>query len=151
MQSAVAHRYYLLAAALLLTVLPLPQALGLWQPPWLGVALIWLVLSGPQERSLLIIAAAAGLVQDILSGAPLGLHAMAATVLAFIAASLRKLMISAPPWQRFALALAILTAYLMIVALIGGWFGQPGSLSGLVSSLLSGAIMILIAFLFLEA
>ena len=149
MAGAVARSYYLIAAALLLTVLPLPQALRLWQPPWLGVALIWLVLAGPAQSRLLI-AAAAGLVQDLLSGAPLGLHAMAATVLTFLAANLRDWMVSSPPWQRFLLAMVTLSAYLFIVALIGGWFGQPGSLPGLASSLLSGGLLILIAFLFLK-
>ena len=149
MQSAVARSYYPLAAALLLTVLPLPQALGLLQPPWLGVALIWLVVAGLEERRLLI-ATAAGLVQDLLSGAPLGLHAMAATVLTFMAVNLRDWMISSPPWLRFLLAMTALAAYLIIVALVGGWFGQPGSLSGLASALLSGGILILIAFLFLK-
>ncbi len=149
MQSAVPRSYYLLAGALLLVVLPLPQALTVWQPPWLGVALLWLVLANPEEPHLLI-AAAAGFVQDLLSGAPLGLHAMAATVLTFIATNLRDWMISAPPWQRFLLAMAALSAYLSIVALIGGWFGQAGSFSGMASGLLSGAIMILVSFLFLK-
>ena len=150
MRSAVARSNYLLAAALLLSVLPLPQALGLWQPPWLAVALIWLVLAGPDKRGLLI-AAAAGLVQDLLSGAPLGVHAMAATILTFMAGNLRHWMLSAPPWQRFLLALGALAVYLCTVALIGGWFGQAGSLASVASSLLSGGILILIAFLFLPA
>ncbi len=149
MASAVARSYSLIAAALLLTVLPLPQALRLWQPPWLGVALIWLVLAGP-ARNRLLIAAVAGLVHDLLSGAPLGLHAMAATVLTFMATNLRGRMVSSPPWQRFLLAMATLAAYLLMVALIGGWLGQPGSLPGLVSSLLSGGLLILVAFLFLK-
>ena len=148
-QSAAARSNYLLAAALFLSVMPLPQALGLWQPPWLAVALIWLGLAGPGARSLLI-AAAAGLVQDLLSGAPLGVHAMAATILTFMVGNLRHWMLSAPPWQRFLLAMATLAAYLCIVALIGGWFGQAGSLASLASSLLSGGILILIAFLFLQ-
>ena len=150
MRSAAARSNYLLAAALFLSVLPLPQALGLWQPPWLAVALIWLVLAGPEQRGLLI-AAAAGLVQDVLYGAPLGVHAMAATILTFMAGNLRHWMLSAPPWQRFLLAMATLAAYLCIVALIGGWFGQTASLASLASSLLSGGILILIAFLFLPA
>lgn len=150
MQNAVTRSYYLLAAALLMSVLPLPQALGMWQPPWLGVALIWVILAGP-ENGRLPIAAAAGLVQDLLSGAPLGLHAMAATVLTFMAANLRNWMVSSPPWQRFLLAMTTLAAYVGIVALIGGWFGQPGSLSGVATSLLSGAMVILVAFLFLKA
>lgn len=149
MPSDVARSCYLIAAALLLTVLPLPQALRLWQPPWLGVALIWLVLAGPAQARLLI-AAIAGLVHDLLSGAPLGLHAMAATALTFMATNLRDRMVSSPPWQRFLLAMVALTAYLLIVALIGGWFGQPGSLPGLVSSMLSGGLLILVAFMFLK-
>ncbi len=148
-QSVAARNYYLLAIALLLSVLPLPQALGLWQPPWLAVALIWVVLDGPEERRLLI-AAAAGLIQDLLSGAPLGLHALAATALVFMASNLRNWMISSPPWQRFLLATATLATYLGLVVLIGGWFGQPGSPTGVASSLLSGGILILIAFLFLR-
>ncbi|WP_446831308.1 rod shape-determining protein MreD [Candidatus Foliamicus sp.] len=150
MRSAVARSYYLLAAALLLSVLPLPQTLGSWQPPWLGVALIWLVLASSEDVRLMI-AAAAGLIQDILSGAPLGLHAMAASFLVFLAYNLRNMMISAPPWQRFLLAMTSLAAYLLILALVGGWFGQSGSLSGLLGSLLSGGIVILAAFLFLRA
>lgn len=149
-RSAAERSGFLIAAALLLSVLPLPQALGLLQPPWLAVALIWLVLVGPEQRGLLI-AAAAGLVQDLLSGAPLGVHAMAATILTFMAGNLRHWMLSAPPWQRFLLAMVTLAAYLCTVALIGGWFGQTASLASLFTSLLSGGVLILIAFLFLPA
>ena len=149
-RSSAARSYYLLAGALLLAVIPLPQAIGLWQPPWLAVALIWMVVAVPDDHSL-VVAAVAGLVQDLLSGAPLGLHALAATVLTFIAVNVRHWMISSPPWQRFLLALGSLAAYLAIVALIGGWFGQPGSIAGVGSSLLSGGLLILIAFLFLRS
>ena len=43
-----------------------------------------------------------------------------------------------------------LTAYMGVVALIGGWFGQSSSWAGTFSSLMSGAVIILIAFLFLR-
>ena len=147
-ERALARSYLPLGAALLLSVVPLPQDLGLWQPPWLAVALIWLALAAPQDARLAV-AAGAGLVQDFLVGSPLGLHALAATFLAFLATNMRHWVVSSPPWLRFLLAMAMITAYLGVVALIGGWFDHPGSWEGVASSLTSGAILILIAFWFL--
>lgn len=148
-ESAATRNYVLLGAALLLSVVPLPQVLGLWQPPWLAVALIWLVLATP-EYVRLAVAAAAGLLQDLLIGTPLGLHALAAALLTFLATNMRLWVVSSPPWLRFLLAMVMMTAYLGVVALIGGWFEHPGSWVGMASHLTSGAILILIAFLFLK-
>lgn len=149
MNEGAARNYLLLGGALLLSVVPLPQLLGLWQPPWLAVALIWVVLAAPEDLRLPI-AAVAGLFQDLLSGSPLGLHALAATVLVFLTANMRHWVLSSPPWLRFLLAMMTLTAYMGVVALIGGWFGQSSSWAGTFSSLMSGAVIILIAFLFLR-
>lgn len=141
--------YLLLGAALLLSIVPLPQALALWQPPWLAAALIWLTLAGLEDVPL-IVAAAAGVLQDLLVGAPLGLHALAASFLAFLAANLRHRAISSPPWLRFLISMAMMAAYLGLVALIGGWFGHPGSWQAIATALTSGAILMLVAFLFLK-
>lgn len=146
---AVARNYSLLGAALLLSLLPLPQALGFWQPPWLAVALIWLAIAAPEDPRLAV-AAAAGLLQDLLVGSPLGLHALAATLLVFLTANLRRRIVSSPPWLRFLLAMLMMTVYLGMVALIGGWFDYAGSWAGLASSLVSGGVLILIAFLFVK-
>ncbi|MCY3814726.1 MAG: rod shape-determining protein MreD [Gammaproteobacteria bacterium] len=146
---AVARNYALVGAALLISIVPLPRLLDLWQPPWLAVALIWLVLAAP-ENARLAVAAAAGLLQDLLVGSPLGLYALAATVLVFLAANMRPRIVSSPPWLRFLLAMLILAAYLGVVVLIGGWFGYVGSWAGIANSLMSGGVLILIAFLFLK-
>lgn len=146
---AVMRNYALLGAALLMSVVPLPQFLGLWQPPWLAVALIWLVLAAPEDGRLAV-AAAAGLLEDLLMGSPLGLHALAATVLVFLAGNMRQRIVTSPPWLRFLLALLIMAAYLGLVGLIGGWFDYAGSWIGIANSLMSGGVLILIAFLFLK-
>ncbi len=148
-ESVVARNYLLLGAALLISVLPLPQAVGLWQPPWLAVALIWLAIVAP-ENARLVVAAIAGLLYDLLVGTPLGLHALAATLLVFLATNLRLWIVSSPPWLRFMLAMAMISLYLGVVALIGGWFGHPGSWAGTATSLMSGGVLVLIAFLFLK-
>lgn len=148
-EGAVARNYALVGAALLISVVPLPQLVGLWQPPWLAVALIWLVIVAPEDARLAV-AAVAGLLQDLLVGSPLGLHALAATVLVFLAANMRHWVLSSPPWLRFLLAMLMMTAYLGLVALIGGWFDYAGSWAGLASSLMSGGVLILIAFLFVR-
>ena len=148
-EGAVARNYALVGAALLISVVPLPPLVGLWQPPWLAVALIWLVIVAPEDARLAV-AAVAGLLQDLLVGSPLGLHALAATVLVFLAANMRHSVLSSPPWLRFLLAMLMMTAYLGLVALIGGWFDYAGSWAGLASSLTSGGVLILIAFLFVR-
>lgn len=148
-EGAVARNYALVGAALLISVVPLPPLVGLWQPPWLAVALIWLVIVAPEDARLAV-AAVAGLLQDLLVGSPLGLHALAATVLVFLAANMRHWVLSSPPWLRFLLAMLMMTAYLGLVALIGGWFDYAGSWAGLASSLMSGGVLILIAFLFVR-
>lgn len=146
---ATARSYLPLGAALLLSVVPLPHLLGFSQPPWLAVALIWLVLAAPHDARLPV-AALAGLLQDLLVGSPLGLHALAATVLVFLAVNMRHWVVSSPPWLRFLLAMTTLTAYLGVVALIGGWFGHPGSWGGTITGVMSGGVLVLIAFLFLR-
>ncbi len=146
---AVTRSYLLLGGALLISVLPLPLAAGFWQPPWLAVTLIWLSITAPEDARL-IVAAIAGLVQDLLLGTPLGLHALGATLLVFLAINVRHWIVSSPPWLRFLLAMAMMTMYLTVVALIGGWFNHPGSWGGTASSLMSGGILILISFLFLR-
>ena len=113
------------------------------------MALIWLSIAAPEDARL-IVAAIAGLVQDLLLGTPLGLHALGATVLVFLITNVRHWIVSSPPWLRFLLAMAMLIVYLTVVALIGGWFNHPGSWAGTASSLMSGGILILISFLFLR-
>lgn len=148
-EGALARNCALVGAALIMSIVPLPQVLGLWQPPWLAVALIWLVLAAPKDARLAL-AAVAGLLQDLLAGSPLGLNALAATVLVFLAVNMRHWIVSSPPWLRFLLSLLIMTAYLGLGALIGGWFDYAGSWAGIVSSLMSGGVLILITFLFLK-
>lgn len=148
-RAGIARNYAPVGAALLISVVPLPQFLGLLQPPWLAVALICLVLAAP-EAARLTVAAAAGLLQDLLVGSPLGLHALAATLLVFLAGNMRHFIVSSPPWLRFLLAMLTMTVYLGVVAMIGGWFNYAGSWAGIANSMMSGAVLILIAFLFVK-
>ena len=72
------------AAALLMSILPLPDMLQPWRPEWLTLVLLFWVMHAPNWVGLwfgLII----GLVLDILLASPLGMHASTLIVVIYVA------------------------------------------------------------------
>ena len=69
--------------ALLLTIMPLPEWARYLRPDWVGLVLIYWCLAVP-ERVGVITGWLMGLLVDLLTGAILGQHALALTVVAWI-------------------------------------------------------------------
>lgn len=71
-----------LLGALLLSVLPLPEALVPWRPEWVTLVLVFWVMHAPQWVGVWT-AAFMGVLLDILLAAPLGLHASSLIVVVY--------------------------------------------------------------------
>jgi len=78
-----------LAAALLLTILPLPQWGEELRPQWVAMVLLYWNLALP-ERVGVFWAWATGLVLDVTSGSVLGQYALSLSVMAWLAVELHK-------------------------------------------------------------
>lgn len=116
-----------LLAALLLALMPFPEALRPLKPFWLGLMVIYWAQEVP-ERMGLGIAFALGLVGDLLTGALLGEQALRLVVIAFIVLRLRSRLRFFPvPQQAFAVLALLLNdrvVMLMLRAFTGE--GMPG-------------------------
>ena len=78
--------YLTLLAALMLELMPLPAAVNDWRPSWLLLVFSYWVLALPHRINIghgwLL-----GLLLDVLLGSPLGLHALALALAAYLLAS----------------------------------------------------------------
>ncbi|HVF33993.1 MAG TPA: rod shape-determining protein MreD [Candidatus Saccharimonadia bacterium] len=95
------------ALALVLTLMPLPDALRAAKPFWVAIVVIYWALESP-ERMGLGRAFALGLVADLLTGSLLGEQALRLVVLAFITLRLRSRLRFFPMPQQTLAVLALL-------------------------------------------
>jgi len=73
-----------LTAALLMSILPLPDMLLPWRPEWLTLVLLFWVMHAPNWVGLWF-GMIMGLLLDILLASPLGMHASALVVVIYVA------------------------------------------------------------------
>lgn len=105
-----------LVLALVLEVAPLPEALQGWRPLWLALVVAYWALESPSGFRLLL-AWLSGLMQDVLYGSVLGLHALFLVVVAFAIQSFQQRLRVFPVWQQA----VFLTLLLMIAQLTVFW------------------------------
>ena len=128
----------LLGAALLLSA-PLPAWASTWQPPWLTLVAAYWCLAQP-DRVGITAAFTLGLLQDALTGAPLGQHALALAVVgAAVLAEHQRLRVL-PLWQQALLLAPLLALHQIILALVSGSGGRPLS-AAMLAPALSGALV----------
>ena len=72
------------AAALLMSILPLPDMLQPWRPEWLTLVLLFWVMHAPNWVGLWF-GMIMGLLLDVLLASPLGMHASALVVVIYVA------------------------------------------------------------------
>ena len=72
-----------LSAALLMSILPLPDALQAWRPEWVMLVLIFWVMHAPSWVGLWF-ALVMGLLLDAFLASPLGLHALALVFVIYV-------------------------------------------------------------------
>lgn len=96
-----------LVAALLMTVVAVPEAWRPYRPFWLGLLVIWWSLEAP-DRIGLGTAFLIGLVQDVLIGNVLGMTAFRLVAIAFILLRFRARLRFFPMWQQALAVFAIM-------------------------------------------
>jgi rod shape-determining protein MreD len=113
-----------LAAAIFLTLLPLPGFLEPLRPYWVALVLIYWVLEVNSHVSLGAVFLL-GLLLDLLLGSLLGLHALSLVVLVYLAQRFRARIRFFPPWQQALAVLALLVNDRIILLWITALLGEP--------------------------
>lgn len=88
-----------IVAAILLSLLPLPEMLLPFKPYWVAMVVIYWSL---ETRGIISMGLAflIGLVLDVLSGSLMGLHALSLVVMVFLVQRFRSRLRFFPPWQQ---------------------------------------------------
>lgn len=113
-----------LLAALLLTLLPVPDGLEPLRPYWVALVLVYWALEVRGMVSLGL-AFATGILLDILTGSLMGLHALSLVVMVYLVQRFRARMRFFPPWQQALSVLALLANDQVIRLWISGLLGEP--------------------------
>jgi len=94
-------------AAVLLSLLPLPEVLLPFKPYWVAMVVIYWSL---ETRGIISLGLAflIGLVLDVLSGSLMGLHALSLVVMVFLVQRFRSRLRFFPPWQQALSVLGLL-------------------------------------------
>jgi rod shape-determining protein MreD len=110
-------------AALALTVVPLPDWAEGLRPLWVALAVFYWVIALP-ERFGVGLAWIVGLLLDALTGTLLGAHALALTLVAFVAARMHLKLRMFPVWQQSIAVGLALSLYAFVLFWIGGLSGE---------------------------
>jgi rod shape-determining protein MreD len=110
--------------ALILTVLPLPHWLDVVRPAFLVLAVLYWSVNAPRAGGLAI-GFFAGLMLDVFQGPVLGEHALALSLLTYIAVREHQRLRSKPAIQQALIVFAFLIVYEIVLFMIDGWTGHP--------------------------
>lgn len=128
----------LIAAALV--VIPLPDALTPYRPPWATLAVIYWIMMWPRVFGMgsawLI-----GLILDILQGELLGQHALSLTVVAYLTLRFHLQIRIFPLWQLTGTVFGFLAIEAFILFWIDGVAGNPPIGFARWTQVLTGAIL----------
>ena len=113
-----------LVAAVLLTLLPLPEVMMPFKPYWVAMVVIYWSLETHGTISLGF-AFLIGLVLDTLSGSLMGLHALSLVVMVFLVQRFRSRLRFFPPWQQALSVLGLLVNDRIILIWISVFLGEP--------------------------
>lgn len=110
--------------ALILTVLPLPPWLDVVRPAFLVLTVLYWSVNAPRAGGLAI-GFFAGLLLDVFQGPVLGEHALALTLITYIAVREHQRIRSKPAIQQALIVFAALILYEVVLFMIDGWTGNP--------------------------
>ena len=110
--------------ALILTVLPLPPWLDVVRPAFLVLTVIYWSVNAPRAGGLAI-GFFAGLMLDVFQGPVLGEHALALSLITYIAVREHQRIRSKPAIQQALIVFAALILYEVVLFMIDGWTGNP--------------------------
>ena len=124
----VQHGRWVIAAtfvmALLLTALPMPESAANWRPAWVALVLVYWCMAAP-ERVGVLVGWMAGLLLDVMTGTLLGQHALAMSVLAYIAHYTHRRVRVLPLWRQGITIFVLLFLYQALVLWSNGIRGLP--------------------------
>ena len=110
--------------ALILTVLPLPPWLDVVRPAFLVLTVLYWSVNAPRAGGLAI-GFFAGLLLDVFQGPVLGEHALALSLVTYIAVREHQRIRSKPAIQQALIVFAALILYEVVLFMIDGWTGHP--------------------------
>lgn len=113
-----------LALAMLLTLLPLPDVIEPLRPYWVGLVLLYWALE-VREMVSLGMAFGVGLLLDVLTGSLMGLNALSLVVLIYLVQRFRPRLRFFPPWQQALAVLGLLVNDRIIRLWIASLMGEP--------------------------
>ena len=109
---------------LILTVLPLPHWLDVVRPAFLVLTVLYWSVNAPRAGGLAI-GFFAGLMLDVFQGPVLGEHALALSLVTYIAVREHQRLRSKPAIQQAMIVFAFLVVYEIVLFMIDGWTGHP--------------------------
>jgi len=110
--------------ALILTVLPLPWWLDVARPAFLVLTVLYWSVNAPRAGGLAI-GFFAGLMLDVFQGPVLGEHALALSLITYIAVREHQRIRSKPAIQQALIVFPALMLYELLLFMIDGWTGHP--------------------------
>jgi len=112
-----------IATAVLLSLVPLPEALMPFKPYWVALVIIYWSLE-TQDTISLGMAFTTGIVVDILSASLMGLHALSLVIMVFLVQHFRSRLRFFPPWQQALSVLGLLVNDRIILIWITALLGE---------------------------
>ena len=107
-------------AALILSVVPLPDGIAAFRPDWVAVVLLYWSLIEPRRYGLLS-AFWLGIVLDTLSGSLLGQHSLALLLIVYLSQRVYLRIRTFPASQVATLVIVLLALYQLVLFLIDGY------------------------------
>ena len=111
-------------AAVLLSLLPLPDVLLPFKPYWVAMVVIYWALE-THDMVGMGLAFLTGLLVDILSGSLMGMHALSLVIMVFLVKRFRSRLRFFPPWQQAISVLGLLVNDRIILIWISALLGEP--------------------------
>jgi len=125
--------------ALILTVLPLPNWLNLVRPEFLVLTVLYWSIASPRTGGIGL-AFFSGIMLDVFQGPVLGEHALALSLVSYIALREHQKIRSKPAFQQSLIVFAALVTYEFVLFAIDGWTKHPVTSPLRWTHTLSGAI-----------
>jgi rod shape-determining protein MreD len=126
--------------ALILSTLPLPLPFDSFRPPFLVLIVVYWSIATPRAGGLSL-GFFSGLALDIFTGSVLGQHALALSVITYVAVREHQKVRSKPFFQQSLMVLGALILYEAVLFSIDGWSGHPITSPMRWMHVLSGAIV----------
>ncbi|HUI62194.1 MAG TPA: rod shape-determining protein MreD [Steroidobacteraceae bacterium] len=139
MQDSRGRMVFTALIALILTVLPLPSWLSLVRPEFLVLTVLYWSIASPRTGGIGL-AFFSGIMLDVFQGPVLGEHAMALSLVSYIAVREHQKIRSKPAFQQSLIVFAALVTYEFVLFAIDGWTKHPVTSPLRWTHTLSGAI-----------